>query len=168
MSWTDRVVEYPNRVKLTAVSGQDNTFNMEAAEGTVYVEGTLLNAENLNNETMNLIDDSLSNGLFEELLWTNPNPSADFDAQTKALDLSEYNHVMITFAGPPLALIFEVGQPADNVFGLVSTAIRYRNVGVTGSGVNFGKGYYKTSFTGSEIPSNAIMRPQKIYGIRKK
>lgn len=60
MSWTDRVVEYPNRVKLTAVSGQDNTFNMEAAEGTVYVEGTLLNAENLNNETMNLIGNVIS------------------------------------------------------------------------------------------------------------
>lgn len=62
MSWTDRVVEYPNRVKLTAVSGQDNTFNMEAAEGTVYVEGTLLNAENLNNETMNLIGNIVADG----------------------------------------------------------------------------------------------------------
>lgn len=59
MSWADRVVEFPNRVKLYAVSGQDNVYDIEANEGTVYTEGTLLNAANLTGETNELIDEKL-------------------------------------------------------------------------------------------------------------
>lgn len=47
---------------MTPVDGQDNTYNVEPAEGTVYSEGTLLNAKNLNNETMNLIGEIVSDG----------------------------------------------------------------------------------------------------------
>lgn len=51
MAFSDRVVEYPGRVKLTPVTGQSNTYDMERAEGTEYTEGTLLNALNLNTQT---------------------------------------------------------------------------------------------------------------------
>lgn len=61
MAWTDRVVEFPSRVKLNAVSGQDNVYDLEAQEGQVYVEGTLLNAENFTSETNNLIEAAHSN-----------------------------------------------------------------------------------------------------------
>lgn len=59
MSWIDRVVEFPNRFKLTPVSGQENTYDLEPKEGNVYVEGTLLNAESLNVETKNLAQNEI-------------------------------------------------------------------------------------------------------------
>lgn len=48
MALTDRIVEYPGRIKLTAVSGETDTYDVERAEGTVTQEGTALNAANLN------------------------------------------------------------------------------------------------------------------------
>lgn len=49
MAFIDRVVEHPGRVKLTNVSG--DVYDMERAEGTEYMPGTLLNANNLNQQT---------------------------------------------------------------------------------------------------------------------
>lgn len=48
MAFIDRVVEYPNRITLLPVSGQDNTYDMAFAEGEVTVEGTPLSADGLN------------------------------------------------------------------------------------------------------------------------
>lgn len=48
MAFTDRIVEYPGRVQLTNVSG--DVYDMVRAEGEVYDEGTLLNANNMNYE----------------------------------------------------------------------------------------------------------------------
>ena len=47
MALQDRIVEHPGRVMLTPVSGEENTYDMTRAEGTVTQEGTELNAENL-------------------------------------------------------------------------------------------------------------------------
>ena len=49
-TFVDRSVEFPNRRKLTAVSGQDDTFDVARAEGTVFAAGTKLDAANLNAE----------------------------------------------------------------------------------------------------------------------
>lgn len=43
----DREVEFPNRVKLTPVEGQPNTYTVERAEGTITNPGTPLTAANL-------------------------------------------------------------------------------------------------------------------------
>lgn len=51
MAFTDRIVQYPGRVKMTPVSGETNVYDMTAQEGTVTTEGTLLNAANLNQQT---------------------------------------------------------------------------------------------------------------------
>lgn len=51
MAFTDRIVQYPGRVKMTPVSGQTDVYDMTAQEGTVTTEGTLLNAANLNAQT---------------------------------------------------------------------------------------------------------------------
>jgi len=48
--FVDRSVEFPNRKKLTAVSGQADTFDVARAEGTVFAVGTKLDAANLNAE----------------------------------------------------------------------------------------------------------------------
>ena len=49
-TFVDRSVEFPNRRKLTAVSGLADTFDVARAEGTVFAEGTKPDAENLNAE----------------------------------------------------------------------------------------------------------------------
>lgn len=59
MAFQDRIVEYPNRVTLTAVSGETDTYDMARAEGTVTQEGTPLNAENLNAEIASAVAEAL-------------------------------------------------------------------------------------------------------------
>lgn len=46
--FTDRVVQYPGRMKLTPVSGQPNVYDVERQEGTVTETGTPFNAETFN------------------------------------------------------------------------------------------------------------------------
>lgn len=46
--FTDRVVQYPGRVVMSPVSGEENTYDMSRAEGTVTEEGTPFNAEAFN------------------------------------------------------------------------------------------------------------------------
>lgn len=51
MAFIDRVVEFPGRIRLTPVQGQSDVYDMTREEGTIYTEGTLLNANNLNIQT---------------------------------------------------------------------------------------------------------------------
>lgn len=51
MAFIDRIVEHAGRIKLTAVSGETDVYDMTREEGEVYTEGTLLNANNLNTQT---------------------------------------------------------------------------------------------------------------------
>ena len=53
MAFTDRIVEYPGRYTLTDVDTGTvlGTFDLVRAEGEVYTDGTLLNANNLNIQT---------------------------------------------------------------------------------------------------------------------
>lgn len=54
MAFIDRIVQYPGRIKLTDTGGVVlGTYDVERAEGTVYGDGTLLNATNLNDQTTN-------------------------------------------------------------------------------------------------------------------
>lgn len=46
--FSDRAVQFPNRVKLTPVNGQQNVYDVERQEGTISSAGTPLTAENLN------------------------------------------------------------------------------------------------------------------------
>ena len=48
MALQNRIVEHPGRIKLTAVAGETDTYDMERAEGQVVQTGTELNADNLN------------------------------------------------------------------------------------------------------------------------
>ncbi|MBQ0078369.1 MAG: hypothetical protein KBS66_00565 [Eubacterium sp.] len=177
MSWTDRVVEYPNRVKLTAVSGQDNTFNMEAAEGTVYVEGTLLNAENLNNETTNIVNDIVTNVVVESLLWTNPNPSSAFSAQTVSLNLRGYTGVKIKLKRMNNDAVYSmhetgIGERVDVGEIVVSTTgvnWAYSRMATPNSnGIVFGNAGWKYTNVSQAITNdNNYAIPVAIYGIKK-
>ena len=44
----DRIVENPGRIRLTAVSGEENVYDVTREEGAVTQAGTELNASNLN------------------------------------------------------------------------------------------------------------------------
>lgn len=47
--FTDRIVEFPGRIKLTDTSnGNEMICDVERAEGTITEPGTLLNASNMN------------------------------------------------------------------------------------------------------------------------
>lgn len=48
MAFLDRLVQYPNRYTMTDSSGNTSTIFLEPSPGEVTQEGTLLNAENLN------------------------------------------------------------------------------------------------------------------------
>lgn len=60
MGFIDRSSQYPNRVTLTPVDGQANTYDMTPEEGEVYQEGTPLDAENLTTEVQNAVADALN------------------------------------------------------------------------------------------------------------
>lgn len=47
MGLVDRIVEYPGRVRLTPVPGEENVYDMSREEGEITAPGTELNAENL-------------------------------------------------------------------------------------------------------------------------
>ena len=48
MALQNRIVEQPGRIKLTAVAGETDTYDVTRAEGQVTQAGTVLNADNLN------------------------------------------------------------------------------------------------------------------------
>lgn len=62
MAFEDRIVENPGRVVLTPVSGEENTYDADytSAEGEVTQEGTLLNADSMNEAVQDLIDSALT------------------------------------------------------------------------------------------------------------
>ena len=47
MGLVDRVVEYPGRVKLDPVPGEENVYDMSKAEGEITMAGSQLNADTL-------------------------------------------------------------------------------------------------------------------------
>lgn len=59
MAFVDRVVEYPNRVVLTPVAGETDTYDLTFSEGTITEAGTPLNAANLNGEIADAIADGM-------------------------------------------------------------------------------------------------------------
>lgn len=48
----DRAVQYPNRIKLVPVAGQENTYDVQAVPGIITDEGTPLNKANLLSDTV--------------------------------------------------------------------------------------------------------------------
>lgn len=53
--FTDRVVQHPGRYRLGA-TGDSDVFDLTREEGTIYTQGTPLNAENLNSAMQDVID----------------------------------------------------------------------------------------------------------------
>lgn len=100
-------------------------------------------------------------------LWTNPDSSSSFGAQTISLDLNDYEFVIIYFEAPIIIQIFLVGASADNLAAPVLSSIRFRNIQATKTGIIFGEGQYKTSFTDdTSTTDNTLLIPKIIYGVK--
>lgn len=104
------------------------------------------------------------------LLWENPNPTANFAAQTISLDLSDYDLVAIWSTGfnrqtqDSQMNICPVG--GDTLINCAHTHHFLRSASVSSTGVTFGAGGFISSFGGNIQTSNAYAIPRKIYGIR--
>lgn len=101
-------------------------------------------------------------------LWTNPNPTSNFAAQTVSLDLSAWSVLCVTYITATgqsrfaSAIVFKDGNNYYVTVGIPSTSNNYyykRGAAATDSGVTFTNGYQNTT-AGADY---AI--PQKIYGV---
>ena len=105
------------------------------------------------------------------LLWTNPNPTSSFSAQTISLDLSGYDAVKIVHnsAGDKCDEV-RVGQSCrlSNIsYGGSANYMTgmFRICNVTASGIKFNDGCYVMAVA-SYLLNNSLCIPQKIYGIK--
>lgn len=159
----------------TFTDASSNTYTGQTVDMISY--------DNTNNQLLMKVNGADSvipfSGLSKpELLWTNPNPTSAFAAQTVALDLSNYKTVAIKYKGstgeatPHIAYAFySVGDTIDVTSGSInacgynadgSVKISFgRNLSITTTGITFGKG-----FRGSTTMSSSLGIPVEIYGIK--
>lgn len=99
------------------------------------------------------------------LLWTNPNPSSNFTAQTVSVDLTNYSGVIVEFNKTDTSKIVAsrvYAKKTDDlsIFGcgfIADTAIARNILAVNNTGVQFGN-----VNTGTEV-----CIPYKIYGVKE-
>lgn len=107
-----------------------------------------------------------SGGVQVDLLWTNPNPSSNFSAQTVVIDLSDYDAVRITFISnmnSPVAYTqdADIDSYTHNLFAVSAAPARQsRQFTLSSTGIVFSNGA-----TGSTSGSQYGV-PIKIYGIK--
>lgn len=101
-------------------------------------------------------------------LWTNPNPTSDFAAQTVALDLNAWNVIAVvmkfnaTSTSETIHMIRVGYQCITNAVNIGSNAyVAKRTATVSTSGVTFAQGYRNT--TGTAGAEYAV--PVAIYGV---
>lgn len=108
-----------------------------------------------------------------ELIWENPNPSANFSSQTINLNLSNYDKVVIEFSADINALYINLVECAVGKNGMSSrftstmTVFTTRAFEVSATGVTFLNSYRREwGTTSGAAVENGNQIPLKIYGIR--
>ena len=113
----------------------------------------------------------------KDLLWTNPDPTVAFNAQSVVLDLSEYDAVAVEYSmittsnyhktvEVPLKHGTTIPIMGEFVFGTGGKiAAFYRTGQVSDTGFSFSNGYQSTPSTDAQDQKCGV--PCKIYGIRK-
>lgn len=133
-------------------------------------------ADNAKDARKNL---GLSGAVTTTLLWTNPNTSVVFNAQTIELDLSGYDSVEIEYLNGRSAIQL-VGADTkkviknrlvsltawQNAYGDSYITLISRTVVATDTGVEFRAGYSKRVNDAEATESNGSIVPVKIYGIK--
>ncbi len=107
-------------------------------------------------------------GVKMDLLWTNPNPTSSFSAQTISLDLSEYQLVFVVCKGDTTGTNYTTALAEFNTLtqiGTINGYTRFRAFTATATGVQFGGGYKQTSYSNDGSDNSATI-PYHIYGIK--
>ena len=150
--------------------GEDYVYPLTKAEQVVLADGTRLDkggeiyADRLGGVSAENYALKTDLGITMTLLWENPDPSAEFEAQTVAVDLSSYQLIMIMFSAYDgtcqSTSIVTVGADGslytvyDPTFGM---CIRYFQS--SSSGITFDSGDHE----GDTDDSASV--PYRIYGI---
>lgn len=103
-----------------------------------------------------------------ELLWTNPNPTSDFAAQTLSLDISTYSAVKISFKDAKHANAGVVVEcmTGGNALSIQNSGVdngsrwRYFSPKADGTGITFSTGYLGAT------PNDSYGIPYQIWGIK--
>ena len=125
--------------------------------------------------------ENFNSGISVKLLWTNPNPKAEFPAQKVSLDLSDYEYVIVTpntryedentpYSNALLKVAPE--EPNYKYYAMSRTyfgssdissfnGLETRALKVTKSGIEFSHGGFN-----KEIRDHWVI-PYKIYGVKK-
>lgn len=105
-----------------------------------------------------------------ELLWTNSAPTSAFAQQTVALDLTDYDAVVIecNTAGSGTGTTAQLGFVGTTVRLMAEIyQIHRRLATINSDGITFGNNYYLPTYAnGSESASNGYLIPTRIYGLR--
>lgn len=124
------------------------------------------------------IDKLVATGVIvTKLLWENPTPSAEFNAQTISLDLSEYDQVEIKFnsrTGVNGSIFYKADIPgvisAWGMYTAVGETAKHfeqRTATVSTTGVAFAKGYICATAASTAWTENKLsLIPYKIFGIK--
>ena len=174
-----------------AVTSRSNAYNMDwngnaEFQGEVYVGGCTPNGEtpypvvryntssaqqeyyDKTNSTWTQISGGGGGGSSWTLLWTNPNPSSTFAAQTIPINLSSW-HLIAILAKPQetgsTTSVFLAAVGTDNILSVPnigSTQYFYkRNATISSSGITFSTGYRNTNGT----TGTGYCIPTAVYGL---
>lgn len=106
------------------------------------------------------------------LLWTNASPNSIFADQTVAIDLTNYDIVLVYFTANvgagPMEPVLAIKGEATSAESIWSGWAAFRNFTPQNNGVVFDKGYYKSNFGNSSAESayNNYIIPEKIYAAK--
>lgn len=107
-----------------------------------------------------------------DLLWTNAAPGSNFAAQTTAIDLSDYDEVMIrteiAISGSPIYIDYVM--PIDGSTYMMHSCfynINYRNVTVSTTGLTYQGGFSRSTLNqANPNATDSAVVPVNVYGIK--
>jgi hypothetical protein len=142
--------------------------------GSIALALTTINASNISYDETHSVKDKIDDLYLHTdpllkpvLLWTNPSPNSNFEAQTISLDLSEYKYVIIVSTAvnpydilPRSSAIIPVGNYITYPGIGLTNQRQSRNVNASTTGIIF-----KNAFWADTVENNTVI-PYKIYGIK--
>lgn len=165
-------------VQVPLVSGTNiKTINSNdlLGSGNIIVQETLVSGANIktinNNSLLGSGDIVIAPaGLTVDLVWTNANISASFNAQTLALDLSDYTFVYIYFVTLNTGtdyngLLIQMDEMGE-MFATAGNVIRMRFATVSSTGIDFTIAKYQSTAYNAWADSGASCVPYKIFGLK--
>ena len=116
--FTDRITEHPGRIRLTAVSGQTDVYDVERAEGAVTETGTPFNAATFNNIAQDILDKITEQAnRITELENRETVKTVNVSSGTVSISANTYGAIQIPFTPPAGYKAVGIGQVALTASG---------------------------------------------------